>query len=49
MENGDQYKFTTKKWLSPKGTWVNDTEGIVPDVESPERVRLVPFIGSLSV
>ena len=33
MENGDQYKFTTKKWLSPKGTWVNDTEGIVPDVE----------------
>jgi len=33
MENGDQYKFTTKKWLSPKGTWVNDTEGIVPDIE----------------
>ena len=33
MENGDQYKFTTKKWLSPKGTWVNDTEGIIPDVE----------------
>ena len=33
MDNGDQYKFTTKKWLSPKGTWVNDNEGIIPDVE----------------
>ena len=33
MENGDQYKFTTKKWLSPNGTWVNDNEGISPDYE----------------
>lgn len=33
LSNGDQYKITTKKWLTPKGSWVNDTEGIVPDVE----------------
>lgn len=33
LENGDQYKITTMKWLTPKGTWVNDTEGIIPDVE----------------
>ena len=33
LENGDQYKITTKKWLSPKGAWVNDTEGVVPDIE----------------
>lgn len=33
LTNGDQYKITTKKWLSPKGTWINETEGIVPDVE----------------
>ena len=33
LENGDQYKITTKKWLSPSGKWVNDTKGIVPDVE----------------
>lgn len=31
LENGDQYKITTKKWLSPRGIWVNDTEGIEPD------------------
>jgi carboxyl-terminal processing protease len=33
LKNGDQYKITTKKWLSPKGNWINDTEGIEPDVE----------------
>lgn len=32
LENGSQYKITTKKWLTPKGDWVNET-GIVPDVE----------------
>ena len=26
-------KITTKKWLTPKGTWVNDTNGIIPDIE----------------
>lgn len=33
LKNGDQYKITTKKWLSPKGNWINDTDGIEPDVE----------------
>lgn len=27
-----QYKFTTKKWLSPNGNWINDV-GIVPDLD----------------
>ena len=33
LSNGVQYKITTQKWLSPNGTWVNDTEGIIPDIE----------------
>ena len=33
LSNGDQYKITTKKWLTPKGDWVNDTEGVIPDIE----------------
>ena len=33
LSDGTQYKITTKKWLSPKGNWLNDTEGIVPDIE----------------
>ena len=33
LKNGVQYKITTQKWLSPEGNWVNDTEGIVPDIE----------------
>lgn len=33
LSNGDKYKITTKKWLSPKGTWVNDTNGISADVK----------------
>ena len=33
LSNGDQYKITTKRWLSPKGNWINDTKGIEPDVE----------------
>lgn len=27
------YKITTKKWLTPKGHWVNETKGIIPDYE----------------
>ena len=27
-----QYKFTTKKWLTSKGTWI-DKQGITPDLE----------------
>lgn len=26
-----EYKFTTKKWLSPKGNWINGT-GVTPDI-----------------
>ena len=33
LSDGTQYKITTRKWLTPKGNWINDTEGIVPDVE----------------
>ena len=33
LPNGVQYKITTKKWLSPNEKWVNDTEGIIPDIE----------------
>lgn len=33
LSNGDQYKITTKKWLSPKGNWINDTKGINPDIQ----------------
>lgn len=33
LPNGVQYKITTKKWLSPNGNWVNDTNGIIPDIE----------------
>lgn len=32
VSSGDQYKFTTKKWLTPKGYWV-DGKGIQPDVK----------------
>lgn len=30
--NGDEYKFTTKKWLTPKGNWVHNN-GIQPKIE----------------
>lgn len=33
LSNGDQYKITTKKWLTPNGDWVNDTKGLEPDIE----------------
>lgn len=32
LSNGDSYKYTTKKWLSPNGNWIEET-GVVPDVE----------------
>lgn len=32
LSNGDEYKFTTKKWLTPKGEWIH-TKGIIPTVE----------------
>ena len=33
LSDGNQYKITVKKWLTPKGNWVNDTAGITPDYE----------------
>lgn len=29
LSNGDSYKYTTKKWLSPKGKWINEI-GVEP-------------------
>lgn len=33
LSSNEQYKITTKKWLTPKGNWINKTKGIKPDVE----------------
>lgn len=33
LSDGTQYKITIKKWLTPKGNWINDTKGIVPNIE----------------
>jgi len=33
LSDGTQYKITIKKWLTPKGNWINDTKGIKPDIE----------------
>jgi len=33
LTDGTQYKITIKKWLTPNGNWVNETKGIVPDIE----------------
>lgn len=32
LSNGASYKFTTQKWLTPKGNWIHEV-GITPDVE----------------
>lgn len=32
LPNGDQYKFTTKEWLTSKGKTI-DGKGIIPDIE----------------
>lgn len=33
LDKDSQYKITVKKWLTPKGNWINDTNGIEPDIE----------------
>ncbi len=33
LSDGTQYKITVKKWLTPKGNWINDSEGLTPDIE----------------
>lgn len=30
--SGSEYKFTTKKWLTPKGDWINK-KGVAPDID----------------
>ena len=30
--SGNEYKFTTKKWLTPKGNWIHK-KGVEPDVK----------------
>ena len=32
LSDGTQYKITIKKWLTPKGNWINDSKGIEPDI-----------------
>ena len=32
LDDGVQYKYTTKKWLTPKGNWI-DGKGLEPDYE----------------
>lgn len=32
LDNGNEYKFTTKKWLTPNGNWINKI-GVTPDIE----------------
>ena len=33
LDSNNKYKITTKKWLTPKGNWINETEGIIPNIE----------------
>ena len=32
MDNGSEYKFTTKKWLTSKGKWI-EKSGVKPDIK----------------
>jgi len=32
LEDGSEYKFTTKKWLTPNGNWIHKV-GVQPDIE----------------
>lgn len=33
LDANNKYKITTKKWLTPKGNWINDTKGVIPDID----------------
>ena len=33
LSDGTQYKITVKKWLTPKGNWINDSKGLAPNIE----------------
>ena len=43
LETGGMLKYTTQKWLTPNGNWINDT-GIKPDekIEQNEEYYLDP-------
>ena len=32
LSNGSSFKYTTEKWLTPKGEWI-DAKGIQPDID----------------
>lgn len=32
LDDGSQYKFTTKKWLTSKGLWINK-KGVIPNIK----------------
>lgn len=38
LEGGTGIHITVAKWLTPKGIWVNDTDGLEPDVKVESRV-----------
>ncbi len=51
LPTGEQYKITTKKWLTPKGNWINEV-GIKPDIEvdfTEDDAQLAKAIEYLSV
>lgn len=39
LEGGTGIHITVAKWLTPSGRWVNDTEGIEPDVKIEEEKK----------
>lgn len=55
MEKGSGLHITIAKWLTPNGTWVNDTEGLNPDVavaddpETPDDEQLQVALDTLGI
>ena len=35
LSNGSMLKYTTQKWLTPKGNWINEI-GVTPDVKQEQ-------------
>lgn len=46
LSGGSGIHITIAKWLTPGGKWVNETEGLEPDikVESPETDEVIPKV-----
>lgn len=38
LSNGTSYKFTSQKWLTPKGNWIHE-KGITPDIEVEDNIE----------